>query len=78
MATARSRSSTTSSTSTSGTCSSCIWSADQAFLLWPLRGHARSHRYITGFETGAGPVGPGVPVLASSRARPLPQVHHRF
>ncbi|PPB14630.1 hypothetical protein EGJ22_15115 [Pseudomonas sp. p99-361] len=30
-------------------------------LFWPLRGHARSHRSGTGFETCDVPVGAGVP-----------------
>ncbi|ORL70923.1 hypothetical protein B7H19_01440 [Pseudomonas putida] len=46
-------------------------------LCRPLRGHARSHRFTTGFRTCAVPVGAGVPakrpqsgpVSASARAR---------
>ncbi|HCV40584.1 MAG TPA: DNA mismatch repair protein MutT, partial [Pseudomonas sp.] len=30
-------------------------------MCWPLRGRARSHRYCTGPETSAVPVGAGLP-----------------
>ncbi|MRT64042.1 hypothetical protein FYM84_26255 [Pseudomonas sp. CAH-1] len=48
------------------------WEFQDIFSLCrPLRGHARSHRDITGFETGEAPVGAGAPAKRPVQARKL-------
>ncbi len=41
-------------------------------LNWPLRGHARSHRDRAKLETGAVPVGAGVPAKGPEQAKESP------
>ncbi|PLU86119.1 hypothetical protein CXG45_19115 [Pseudomonas plecoglossicida] len=46
-----------------------VLAQDLYWLCRPLRGHARSHRYCTGVENGATPVGAGAPAKGPVQAQ---------